>query len=247
MAPRAVGCRQSAVSRIWRAFGLQPHRQETFKLSTDPQFVDKVRDIVGLYLEPPTGRWCCASTRSARSRRWTAPSRSCRCAPGVPERRTHDYMRHGTTTLFAALDVATGKVIGQMHRAPPRERVPRSSSSTIEANVPADLDVHLVMDNYGTHKTAAIRGWLARASALSRALHPDLRLLAQPGRALVRPAHRQAAPARRPPHVAELEPTSAPSSTTQRQPKPVRLDQVRRRDPRITRRILSTHSRRDTS
>jgi len=130
---------QTAVTRIWRAFGLQPHRQETFKLSSDPLFVEKVRDIVGLYLEQPIMALVLC----------------------VDERSTHDYRRHGTTTLFAALDIATGEVIGEMHRRH------RSSEflqflRTIEANVPSDLDVHLVMDNYGTHKTPSIKAWFAR-------------------------------------------------------------------------------------
>jgi transposase len=158
---REMSVSPSAVSRIWRAFGLQPHRQETFKLSTDPQFVDKVRDIVGLYLEPPTRALVLCVDEKSQIQALDRTQPILPLAPGVPERRTHDYMRHGTTTLFAALDVATGKVIGQMHR---RHRASEFLGflGTIEAHVPADLDIHLVMDNYGTHKTAAIRGWFAR-------------------------------------------------------------------------------------
>ena len=158
---REMAVSQSAVSRIWRAFGLQPHRQETFKLSTDPQFVDKVRDIVGLYLEPPTRALVLCVDEKSQIQALDRTQPILPLAPGVPERRTHDYMRHGTTTLFAALDVATGRVIGQMHR---RHRASEFLGflHTIEMSVPADLDVHLVMDNYGTHKTAAIRAWFAR-------------------------------------------------------------------------------------
>jgi transposase len=158
---REMAVSPSAVSRIWRAFGLQPHRQETFKLSTDPQFVAKVRDIVGLYLEPPTRALVLCVDEKSQIQALDRTQPILPLAPGVPERRTHDYMRHGTTTLFAALDVATGKVIGQMHR---RHRASEFLGflGTIEAHVPADLDIHLVMDNYGTHKTAAIRGWFAR-------------------------------------------------------------------------------------
>ena len=158
---REMAVSPSAVSRIWRAFGLQPHRQETFKLSTDPQFVAKVRDIVGLYLEPPTRALVLCVDEKSQIQALDRTQPILPLAPGVPERRTHDYMRHGTTTLFAALDVATGKVIGQMHR---RHRASEFLGflGTIEANVPADLDVHLVMDNYGTHKTATIRNWFAR-------------------------------------------------------------------------------------
>lgn len=151
---------QTAVSRIWRAFGLQPHRQETFKLSTDPLFVDKVRDIVGLYMNPPERAVVlCVDEKSQIQ----ALSRSQPMLPlsfGIPERRTHDYMRHGTTSLFAALELATGKVIGQLHRRH-RSREFLKFLRTIDQNVPAALDVHLILDNYGTHKTPAIKRWLA--------------------------------------------------------------------------------------
>ncbi|MBK8763702.1 MAG: IS630 family transposase [Steroidobacteraceae bacterium] len=152
---------QTAISRIWRAFGLQPHRQETFKLSTDPLFVEKVRDIVGLYLDPPVKAMVLCVDEKSQIQALDRTQPILPMAPGTPERRTHDYMRHGTTTLFAALDIATGKVIGQTHR---RHRASEFLSflRTIEANVPAELDVHLVMDNYATHKTPAIRAWFAR-------------------------------------------------------------------------------------
>jgi len=151
----------TTVGRIWRAFGLQPHRQETFKLSTDPQFVQKVRDIVGLYMAPPTRALVLCVDEKSQIQALDRTQPILPLAPGLPERRTHDYVRHGTTTLFAALDIATGKVIGQTqsrHRAAEFLRF----LHTIEQNVPADLDIHLVMDNYGTHKTAAIRAWFAR-------------------------------------------------------------------------------------
>ena len=156
-----MGLTQSAVHRIWRAFGLQPHRQETFKLSTDPLFVDKVRDIVGLYLDPPVKALVLCVDEKSQIQALDRTQPILPLAPGVPERRTHDYARHGTTTLFAALDIATGAVIGEMHRRH------RSSEflqflRTIETNVPLYQDVHLVMDNYGTHKTVAIRNWFAR-------------------------------------------------------------------------------------
>ncbi len=156
----AMGMSQTAISRIWRAFGLQPHRQETFKLSTDPMFVDKVRDIVGLYLDAPRRAMVLCVDEKSQIQALDRTQPMLPLAPGMPERRTHDYVRHGTTTLFAALDVATGRVIGETHRRH------RSSEflkflRTIEANVPAELDIHLVMDNYGTHKTPTIRRWLA--------------------------------------------------------------------------------------
>ena len=158
---RETGLSQTAVSRIWRAFGLQPHRQETFKLSTDPLFVDKVRDIVGLYLAPPTKALVLCVDEKSQIQALDRTQPILPLAPGIPERRTHDYMRHGTTTLFAALDIASGEVIGELHRRH------RSSEflqflRTIDASVPATLDVHLVMDNYGTHKTPKVRDWFAR-------------------------------------------------------------------------------------
>ncbi len=157
----AVGHSPSTIHRIWQAFGLQPHRCETFKLSSDPFFVEKVRDIVGLYLAPPERALvlCVDEKSQVQALDRTQPLLPMR--PGQPERRSHDYKRHGTTTLFAALDIATGEVIGRCfarHRAREFLRFLR----TIEANVPADLDVHLVMDNYATHKTPAIRNWFAR-------------------------------------------------------------------------------------
>ena len=158
---KAAHLNQTAVSRIWRAFGLQPHRHGTFKLSTDPLFIDKVRDIVGLYLAPPARTVVlCVDERSQIQ----ALDRTQPLLPltfGVAERRSHDYVRHGATTLFAALDLATGQVMGQLHR---RHRATEFLKflRTIEQNVPPDLAIHLVMDNYGTHKTPSVRAWFAR-------------------------------------------------------------------------------------
>jgi transposase len=158
---QATGLNQTAISRIWRAFSLQPHRQETFKLSRDPLFIDKVRDIVGLYLDPPDRALvlCVDEKSQIQALERTAPLLPMR--PGQAERRTHDYLRHGTTSLFAALDTKTGKVISQLQRRH-RSVEFRKFLDTIEANVPPELDVHLVMDNYGTHKTPMIRRWLVR-------------------------------------------------------------------------------------
>ncbi len=152
---------QSTVSRIWRTFGLQPHRTETFKLSTDPLFIDKVRDIVGLYLDPPMKAMVLCVDEKSQIQALDRTQPMLPLAPGLPERRTHDYLRHGTTTLFAALDVATGTVIGEIHRRH------RSSEflkflATLEHETPAKLDIHLIMDNYGTHKTPTVRAWFAR-------------------------------------------------------------------------------------
>jgi len=158
---RDAGLSQTAVSRIWRAFGLQPHRQETFKLSSDPLFVEKVRDIVGLYLDPPIKAMVLCVDEKSQIQALDRTQPLLPLAPGIPERRTHDYARHGTTTLFAALDIATGEVIGELHR---RHRSGEFLQflRTIEANVPPQMNIHLVMDNYGTHKTPTIRAWFAR-------------------------------------------------------------------------------------
>jgi transposase len=152
---------QSAISRIWRAFGLQPHRVETFKLSTDPFFVEKVRDIVGLYLNPPErGLVLCVDEKSqVQALDRTRPILPLR--PGLPARQTHDYIRNGTTSLFAALDVATGKVIGSCHRRHRHQEFLRFLERIDEA-VPEHLDIHLVMDNYGTHKMPKVKRWFAR-------------------------------------------------------------------------------------
>ena len=158
---RAVGYAPSTIHRIWRAFGLQPHRSETFKLSSDPLFVEKVRDIVGLYLAPPEHALVLCVDEKSQIQALDRSQPLLPMRPGQVERRSHDYKRHGTTSLFAALDVATGKIIGQCfprHRA----REFRKFLDRVEANVPNDLDVHIVMDNYATHKTKAIRDWFAK-------------------------------------------------------------------------------------
>ena len=158
---QASGLNQTAVSRIWRAFALQPHRTESFKLSRDPLFIDKVRDIVGLYLNPPERALvlCVDEKSQIQALERTAPLLPMR--PGQIQGRAHDYLRHGTTSLFAALDTKTGKVIGQMHRRH-RSAEFRKFLDTIQDNVPPDLDVHLIMDNYATHKTSAIQRWLLK-------------------------------------------------------------------------------------
>jgi transposase len=157
----ATGMSQSAVSRIWRAFGLKPHQTETFKLSPDPQFIDKVRDIVGLYLNPPEAAvvLCVDEKSQIQALDRTAPVLP--LMPGVPERRTHDYVRNGTTNLYAALDVVSGQVISEMT---PRHRAEefRRFLNQIDAAVPAHLDVHVVLDNSSTHKTPSIQRWLLR-------------------------------------------------------------------------------------
>ncbi len=158
---KACGLSQSSVSRIWRAFSLAPHRAESFKLSKDPLFIEKVRDIVGLYLDPPDRALvlCVDEKSQIQALDRTAPLLPMR--PGQIERRTHDYARHGTTSLFAALDTKSGNLIGQT-KSRHRSVEFRSFLDTIEENLPPELDIHLILDNYGTHKTQLIRDWLAK-------------------------------------------------------------------------------------
>ncbi len=157
---REVGLTQTAVSRIWRAFGLQPHRQERWKLSKDPLFIEKVRDVVGLYLNPPERAvvLCVDEKSQIQALDRTAPILP--MLPGTPQRATHDYKRAGTSSLYAALDITTGKVIGALHQ---RHRAIEFKKflQAIDREVPDDLTVHLVLDNSSTHKTPAIQRWLA--------------------------------------------------------------------------------------
>jgi transposase len=158
---KAAGLNQTAVSRIWRAFGLKPHLQETWKLSADPQFIDKVRDVVGLYMDPPEHALvlCVDEKTQIQAINRTAPCLP--MLPTTPARRSHDYVRNGTTSLFAALDVATGHVIASHHRQH-RHQEFLKFLKTIDAATPADLDLHLICDNYATHKTQAVKSWLIR-------------------------------------------------------------------------------------
>jgi transposase len=154
-----TGLSRSTIGRIWKEFRLKPHLAETFKLSSDPLFIDKVRDVVGLYLDPPERALvlCVDEKSGIQALDRSAPVLP--MMPGMPERRTHDYLRSGTTTLFAALDVASGQIIGSLHR---RHRAVefRKFLAKIDAEVPADLDVHLICDNLSTHKTPAVIRWL---------------------------------------------------------------------------------------
>jgi transposase len=158
---RACGLSVSTVQRIWRAFGLQPHRLESFKLSTDPDFVAKVRDVVGLYVSPPAHAVVLCVDEKSQIQALDRSQPMLPMRPGQPARRSHDYKRHGTTSLFAALDIATGRVIGKCY-ARHRAIEFRKFLDAIEAAVPADLDVHLVIDNYATHKAPLIRNWFNR-------------------------------------------------------------------------------------
>ncbi len=157
----ATGFSHTTIRRIWTAFGLQPHRSQTFKLSSDPLFVDKVRDIVGLYLSPPNRALVLSVDEKSQIQALDREQPVLPMMPGVPERRTHSYVRHGVTSLFAALDVASGFVIGKCYK---RHRAAEFLDflKRIDTHIPNGLDVHIIMDNYATHKTAVIKNWLAR-------------------------------------------------------------------------------------
>lgn len=158
---KSAGISQSSVGRIWRAFGLKPHRTETFTLSKDPYLIEKVRDIAGLYMNPPDNAVVLCVDEKSQIQALDRSQPLLPMRPGQIERRTHDYTRHGTTTLFAALDCATGKVIGQMYE---RHRALefRKFLQQIDNAIPKELDLHMILDNYATHKTPLIQRWLAR-------------------------------------------------------------------------------------
>jgi len=184
-----VGLHHSQVARIWRAHGLKPHLIKTFKLSGDPDFLEKLRDVVGLYLAPPERAIVFAFDEKSQIQALD------RTQPGLPLKKgragtmTHDYKRHGTTTLFAALDVATGEVI---HECLPRHRHQEFLRflRKVEAETDPELDLHFILDNYAAHKHANVEAWLEKTPARALPLHPDLVLLAQPRRAALRRAHR---------------------------------------------------------
>jgi transposase len=155
-----TGLSKSSIGRIWKAFGLKPHQIDTFKLSNDPQFIDKVRDVVGLYIDPPEKAVVLCVDEKSQIQALDRSAPVLPMMPGLPERRTHDYVRHGITTLFAALDVATGQITGSIHR---RHRSTEFKKFLIklDTQIPTPLDVHLICDNYATHKSPPIAKWLA--------------------------------------------------------------------------------------
>jgi transposase len=155
-----LGMSQSAVSRIWRAFGLQPHRQDSWKLSKDPQFIDKVRDVVGLYLDPPEAAVVLCVDEKSQIQALDRTQPIFPMMPGTPARASHDYRRAGTSSLYAALDIGSGKVIGSLH-ARHRAIEFKNFLIKIDREVPAEFDVHVVLDNASTHKTPAVKRWLA--------------------------------------------------------------------------------------
>ncbi len=220
----ATGMSQSTISRIGRAFALAPHRSQTFKLSTDPLFIDKVRDVVGLYLDPPEKALVLCVDEKSRSQAFDRSQPVLPMMPGVPERRSHDYVRAGTTTLFAALEVATGKVIGSLHR---RHRAAEFKKflAKLDKEVPAGLQVHLILDNYATHKTPDIKKWLLT--------HPRFHLHFTTQKKLKRGVHRS---------VQALERNIRSwLAEWNEHPQALRLDEDRRRDPRQSGRLLPTN------
>jgi transposase len=166
---KAVGLSQTAISRIWRAFELKPHRSETFKLSTDPFFIEKVRDIVGLYMSPPERAIILSIDEKSQVQALDRTQPLLPMRPGQVERRTPDYVRNGTTSLFAALDVATGRVIGKCYRRHRQQEFIKFLNE-IDVQIPKEpgVEIHLVMDNYGTHKAPAVKRWFVR--------HPEYHL-----------------------------------------------------------------------
>lgn len=156
-----TGLSNERIARIWQTFGLQPHRVESFQLSTDPMFVDKVRDVAGLYMSPPQNALVLCVDEKSQIQALERSQPILPLRPGQPERISHDYFRHGTLTLFAALDVTSGKVYGQCHKRHSQDEL-LEFFRLLEKQTPADLDLHLIMDNYATHKTERVRKWLGR-------------------------------------------------------------------------------------
>jgi transposase len=157
----AVGLSKATISRIWQTFGLQSQRVDTFKLSADPQFVEKVRDIVGLYLNPPDHALVLSLDEKSQIQALDRTRPLLPMRPGIPARQTHDYIRHGTTSLFAALNVATGKVVGRCYRRHRHQELLKFLDQ-VDATLPPAGDVHVIMDNYGTHKVPKVARWFAR-------------------------------------------------------------------------------------
>jgi DDE superfamily endonuclease len=213
MASRS-GLSQSTVGRIWRKFDLKPNLTDGFKLPADPLFVEKVVDVVGLYHNPPEKAVVLSVDEKSQVQALDRSQPVLPMMPGMPERRTHDYARHGVTGLFTAFDIANGTVISELHRRH-RHQEYLKFLKKIDKNVPARLDVHLVCDNYATHKTPAIQHWLARHPRFQVHFTPTGLQLDQPGRALVRLPHRPEDPPRAPTSQSRpSKPTSATGSST---------------------------------
>jgi transposase len=244
---KAMGMSQTSISLIWPAFGLQPHRAESFKLSTDPLFIEKVRDIVGLYLDPPERAVVLCVDEKSQIQALNRFQPILPMMPGTPERRSHDYVRHGTTSLFAALNTATGKVIGSMHR---RHRAAEFKKFLvrIEEEVPDDLDVHLI-GQLQHPQDARDQTMVGAPSSLPPALHADIRVVVEHGRAVVRGIDDQEDQARSP-HQRPQPRARHPGvdRALERRPPSVRMGQDRRPDPGLPRPLLRADiGRRSTS
>ena len=235
-----LGLSQSMVSRVWRAFGLAPHKQDSWKLSKDPLFVAKVRDVVGLYLDPPERALvlCVDEKTQIQALNRTAPVFP--MLPGTPARASHDYVRHGTSSLYAALDLTTGKVIGALHT---RHRATEFLAflRTIDTEVPADLDVHLVLDNASTHKTPAVKRWLINHPRFVVHFTPTSASWLNLVERWFSELNQETAP--RHPHLGPPTQRRHPrlDQHLERQPTPICLDQDRRPNPRIHRHLLPTN------
>ena len=232
MAERS-GLSKSTIGRIWKAFDLKPHRADTFKLSNDPLFVEKVYDICGLYLNPPEAAVVLSVDEKSQVQALARSQPAFPMMPGMPEKRTHDYLRHGTTSLFAAFNTADGTVISSTHR---RHRTIEFKKflQKIDSQVPEHLDVHLVCDNYGTHKSPAIQRWLDAHPRFHMHYTPTYSKLDQPGRAMVRlPHQRPPAPLRPPLSPSARERHPQLDSRMERKPQAIHLDQDRRANPGV--------------
>jgi transposase len=241
-----TGLSKSTIGRIWKAFDLKPHRAEGLKVSNDPLFVEKVYDIVGLYLNPPEAAVVLCVDEKSQVQALARFQPAFPMMPGMPEKRTHDYVRHDTTSLFAAFNIDDGTVISALHR---RHRATEFKKflAKIDTEVPGHFRVHLVCDNYGTHKHPHGREVAGRPPEIPHALHPDLLVVDQPGRATVCLRHHRPAPAQRPPQrPSPRDRPPQPGQSLERRPQTTRLDQNRRTDPQLTRTTSSTNYRRRT-
>ena len=232
------GISRQTVSEIWRAFGLKPWRHDEFKVSPDPDLIEKIRDLVGLYLSPPVAAAVYAVDEKPQIQALNRSAPILPMLPTTPQRATHDYLRNGTLDLFAALDIATGKVISDLRKTHAAKDF-IAFLNKIDTEVPDDLDVHVILDNLSTHKTPAVHDWLLRHRPLPLPLHPHLRIMDEPGRALVlSPDHQEAATLR--PRQRQSPRRRHPSLGRQleRQPETLHLAQDRQPDPRPARRLL---------
>ena len=238
------GISHTTVREIWRAFGLKPWREDSFKVSPDPDLVEKIRDLVGLYMSPPVAAAVFAIDEKPQIQALNRTAPTLPMLPTTPARATHDYERNGTCDLFAALDVATGTVITDIRKSHTSADFV-AFLNKVNREVPNELDVHVILDNLQTHKTPLVHRWLLRHRRFHFHFTPDLRVVDEPRRAVVLRAHHQEAQALRP---SQRQRTGhrhlGLGRHLEREPAPVRVDQDRRTDPRTPRRLLRRHQRR---